>query len=130
MSDGSRLTYASGIPMLDKGEVELLVAVRRTKRESRLALVREAVKWDMELSDPEIVVGGHVFSLRTEWKVLRPRVLRALKLSAWTQLATRRPVVFRGLESAGVNADQHKKLLAALPPMRRKFSYRYGADVP
>ena len=74
-----------------QGELDLLEAVARTKKGNRPAtLLRELKKLNVELTPTQITCGGLLFYLRMEWSELRPRVLRALKVSAWTILAERR----------------------------------------
>ena len=108
-----------------QGQHELLLAVRRVRRGSRLAtLVRESRKWNMELTPTEIQIDGNLFYLRTDWRELRPRILKALKISSWTQLAVRRPVVYGGLDSKSILISQHKRLLASLSPYEAKVLLR------
>ena len=78
----------------------------------------------MELTPTEVQIDGSLFYLRTEWRELRPRLLKALKISAWTQLAARRPVVYGGLEAKSILISQHKKMLASLSPYDAKVLLR------
>ena len=116
------------IALKDNEGRQLLEAIPRFPARARLGSLRKTIV-DMggELDMARLALADHVIDLEKEWFIVRPQIIRALKLHAFRCLSARRPTTFQ--TEAEPDWKLHSKFLKNSSPYAASVLVRVWTGV-